>query len=665
MVAVATVIAHAAIGWWLSPRLQDATGVERAACAATIALGTWTLLPNVLGAFGVLRAGAYLIALAALFAVTSFVPSPSPGAGRIESRQPIQAFERALIVLTTTLFGLVAWKHLAYARLLPLGWYGGDDNSYHSAAVALWNHTQDLRMPKFSFGDPSTPFYPIGSELQAWALLAPFRDCDIFMRWSQLPFFVGSVIAVAALTRRLGGSAQTSALAGLLYACIPRFFPDLAFSTGNDCATAFYAIAAIHGALSMRVTRRAAMYPALALGLLAGTKYVGFLFAGPILLVVIAALLDDSRGEWRRAVAPAMVFVGVAFLAGGYTYARNAWVTGNPLFPAHVSIGGVEVLRGWPESSLATRMQSAEAAIDPREFLLGRQRALGRHFPLLLLAACAAPIVALVRRRPLAHSLALLQPLLLFLVFLYLIHDHRDIRYVMAAVGVAAASCAWLVEQLPARATPFVRSAVLLFLAVNLRRAVAHETSDRNMLLAVALAVTAATLLLMRHLSRAHWRIACAVALAVAIMTPLTWTAPIAAYQEGKLTALRNHIPEALVAAQLDRLTRSRGERIAYSGMNRPYVFAGTALQNVVEMVPRTSEAAARYYDWTTNADIPYGEADGHTWLRNVDLLGIRYAVVVNSGVSDAPERRWMLAHPERFTRVIAAREAEVYEVRR
>jgi hypothetical protein len=670
-VAMAMVVAHAAIGWWTSIRIRDHRGVERLAVAATIALGLSTLLPNLLGALGLLRAEIFLPLVALILVVAAFVTRASqPMSGGPQADHAAGKNELVTIVATTTLLFNFAARWMKAHVVAPLSWFGGDDISYHAAAVAVWNYTHDLRMLKFSSGDRSTPFYPIGSELEAWTLLAPFRDSDFFMRWSQLPFFVGCLIAIAALARRLNLSPFSAALAVLLFATIPRFYPELALSSGNDCSTAFYALAALHGTISLQRNARSAIYPGLAIGLLAGTKYVGFLFAVPLVLAAFIALLkteSDEKAPKRAAVATALALLGVALLAGGYTYARNAYVTGNPLFPAPVAIGDRVILYGWPESGHEPRMSKPEAHIDLVEFLVRRGDRLGWHFAFTIVpAALIAPVVALFRRRRRWEDvIVFVIPLIFFLEFLYLMGDHRDIRYVMPSVATAAVAYAWLLEGLPARGAFAARMATLLVLTLNLLRMLGPGVAGRMTLLIIASLIGLLAVWAAPRLTPRVWSVAVPLAVLFAIALPLSWTAAIQRYDNSKLAAIARHFPEARAAAAIDRITRNDGARIAYAGMNRPYLFFGSALQNIVDIVPTASPAGDRFYDWTTTAEIPYGHGGTfETWHRNLRELSTRFVVLVRERHDDAePEYGWIQSHPQLFRGLISAGDAEVYEV--
>jgi hypothetical protein len=219
-----------------------------------------------------------------------------------------------------------------------------------------------------------------------------------------------------------------------------------------------------------------AIYAGVTLGMLLGTKYIGLIFGptvlGVLALAGLAARLRAAPGERLpvRALAGHAVLLAVAAaVVGGYTYLRN-WVTaGNPIFPEPVSLFGRQILPGLEGVTLAVRRHLPWFPIDVRKFLLSRSDLLGSLFPFTMLpAALVAPLVALWRRRW-RDALVFALPSAFFLEFLYLMHDHRDMRYFLPGVALAAVAFVWLLEEAGPRAS-VLRLLLLLVLPIHLAR---------------------------------------------------------------------------------------------------------------------------------------------------------------------------------------------------
>lgn len=696
---------------WLLPE-EDPLSRAVAACAVAVAAGS--VLSTWLGHLGLLRPSWFLLATAALLLLSRLLPADSPAEGTATPSPAIgdaagppgapagspwparlARLEVALLLAAAGALGVVAIATLRALRYARPGYFGLDDISYHLSAVATWLRHGDLRMIKFTYGDTSTAFYPILGEICSWILIAPLRDSDFFARWTQLPFALFSGLAVAALARRLGLSRRSALLAALLYLAIPRVFPELALTAGNDHTAAFFTLASLDGALAL--ARRPRPGPAaatgLSLGLLLGTKYIGIYFAAAVVAVGLLAALARSRdrtaGESPEGGVPrpiglagaarlAGVLLAVAVAAGGYTYLRNAWTAGNPLFPAPVRVLGVDLFPGWDDVTMAHRRHLPEFAIDVPRFLL-RRDLFGRLFPFTLLpAALLAPLVALAavlaraargRRRPLGPGiealLVLALPAVFFLQFLYLMHDHRDMRYVLPAVALAALALAWLAEQLPAPAAFALRAAVALALLHRLARSL-YLGPGEELAFAAALLAGAALALALAH-ARPQWvspaapaerrRWAAAGALLLALAT-LGSGKTIEKYQARRL----ERFPAALALEQAAGARGVRPVTVAYAGYNQPYPYFGSRLQNDVRCIPAAWDLDAQYYRWGGNAEFPLRGGSVGRWWRILGAYGVDFVAIQRSPGED-PERSWMVRRPDLFQRVYEDPSAEVWEI--
>ncbi|MFY9820390.1 MAG: hypothetical protein WAM82_03355, partial [Thermoanaerobaculia bacterium] len=419
--------------------------------------------------------------------------------------------------------------------------------------------------------------------------------------------------------------------------------------------------------------------------LLLGTKYIGLLFAPTILAVLVLAGLrrrwasaPDERLPLRTLAGLALLMAVAGAAAGGYTYLRN-WVTaGNPIFPAPLSLFGHSIFPGWEGASLKSRQQGPEAQIGVWRFLLDRRDLLGSFFPYTMLpAAILAPLVALVamwRRRGdrgehgehgewWRDFLVCLLPVAFFLEFLYLMADHRDMRYFLPGVALAAVAFAWLVEQAGPRGTP-IRGLVLLVLAFHVARKLDFGSAVEAV---VALALIGLGWLAARLGPRLRLRLVSALArpaprrwlavgaAAVAVLVAFPLGAVVKTYQAEKLFQR----PPALA---LERLAGPGGAAVAYVGLNKPYTFFGSRLQNDVRIVPRNGDLEDQYYEWGGTVDFPY-EGDAYVpWRRRLDTLGVDF-VVVHRSPSEDPERDWMEGRPRAFRLELFDTGTEIWRV--
>lgn len=662
LVFAAMLAAFGSAGWRIALRLLPDTGrLSRAVAAVTLAVGLAAVPATWLGHFGLLHPRWFLLLATALFLLSRLVPLPTsapvPLLKEERERNPI---ETVLVIAAAAALALLLVGRMAADFLDRPGLHNYDDLYYHLTAVATWHRHGDLRMVKFSMGDSATTFYPILSEVTAWILLAPFRDSDVAARWVELPFALASLLAVAAVARRLGLSPHASVFAALLYGSTRRAFPLLALAAGNDHATAFFTLAALDGALGTVRNPRpgTAAYTGIALGLTFGTKYIGVLNAATVLGVLAVALLTRWRSlpPLRSLAGPALLLVAAMAATGGYTYLRNAVTAGNPLFPAPVLLFGREILPGWEGMT-----PDSEIDIDVPRFLTARPDLFGPFFPFTLLpASLLAPAAALAWRRvPMGKRIetaaVLALPAVLFLQFLLLMHDHRENRYFLAGIALAAAAFAWLSERAGPRIGPALRSVVLLGTAWQAFREL--ELSDGQSLLGIAVLAALAWLAPRIRLPRVPVERLAWIGAALLVLAAFPLSAAIGRYQELKL----RDRPAPLF---LDRIAGREGTRAAYVGWNQPYLYFGSRLQNDVTIVPRSRNLAARYYHWGGTPELPFRSGRYRHWRQNLDRLGIDYVIVVRSPW-DRPERGWIARHPGQFRLVYEDAENEIWRVLR
>lgn len=652
---------------WLVP---DVGRLSRAVTGFTVAVAVASVPATWLGHFGQLRPGPFLLCVAAAYLFSQFLPDRREPAGMRPAPTLPGPGSLASRIESTLLFAASAGLALVYAgvawrlRVEPPG-LGPDDLSYHLTAVAVWQRFEDLRMIKFAVGDWSTSFYPVLPELSAWTLLAPFGDSDVLARWSQLPFALFSLVAVAAISRRLGLSRRSTAFAVIFYGSLRRVLA-LSFTASNDHVAAFFTLAALDAALAAGRHPRPGRFAAtgLALGLLIASKYLG-LYNAVTVLVVLAVSFAARPGNWnfeRSAVAlPGLagLLAALMLFAGGYTYLRNAVTAGNPVYPAPVYLFGQEILQGEEETSVAVRRDSPEGAIDVPEFLLKRKDLFGSLFPFTLLpAAILAPLVAFWRRKVIA-GLVLSLPAIFFLQFLYLMYDHRDVRYFLAGIALAAVAFAWLLDRAGTWGSG-LRSLVLLVTTVLLMRRLEGPSYVEN-LLALALLLGAALALRARRwwndrrdAFRRGW--AAWAAGAAVLGAAVALGAGVEVYQARKLQ-------KRPAARALERAAGPSGARVAYVGLNAPYLFFGRRLQNDVRIVPLTRNLAAEHYRWGGTVERPFTPGPYRRWRKNLVDLNIRFVVVIRSSWED-PERRWMARRRDRFQRIYRDWETEIWRVR-
>lgn len=655
---------------WLVPDFETEsrwTAAFTFAVAVAVVPATW------MGHFGWMWPRTFLVWTALAYVASRFLPQPAVAAEEAPVDEPPAApkpwlhrfarIETALLAAAILAIAVVALHDMHRLRYTASGDYGFDDNSYHLSAVAVWLRHGDLRMIRFSMGDASTAFYPVLGEVASWVLFTPFGDSDVAARWSQLPFGIFSFFAAAGIARRLGLSRWNAAFAALLFASIHRVLPVFALGAGNDHSASYFTLAALDAglALARRPRPGAAVATGAAVGLLLGTKYIGVLFTPVILAVIAAAHLLERRREGERASAGRLAKLAVLLalamaVTGGYTYLRNAVTVGNPIFPAPVSLLGVEVFPGWESATVTHRKDAPEFYIDIWHFLTRRKELFGPFFPFTMLpAAVLAPLLALGRRRFVA-ALVLSLPAVFFLQFLYLMHDHRDMRYFLPGVALAAVAFSWLLARAGSWASP-VRAGLLALITYQAARRLDRDDAFEILTtLALFAAGALAVLAWRRGRGRVSWRWGGLAAAALLGIAALSLGPTVGKYQRLKLDLQWGPLA-------LEQLAGPRGVRVGYAGLNQPYLFFGSRVQNDLQIVPRSRRGLpGQYYSWGKPLVEPYEDRGYQRWRSVLDRLKIEYLVLIPADTK-TPERRWVAKRPEEFELLFDNGSTEIWRV--
>lgn len=282
---------------------------------------------------------------------------------------------RLVLGLALGLLGFVLWE---LVRTPPLG---TDSLIYQLDLPARWVQAglgADLSVP---FHDCGVEHAPLGSQALHYLLIR--ATGDLSLTWVVQPAAFLVALGLYWRTARLLGASRAlaSALTALLGAFFPPFFNDLQL-VNSDMLVVASCAALLHGVVLSRRRPRAGLLWA------AGGTAAGLLTKTLALFMALVAwpLLVPVAWGWVRAAGPAerggrLAWLGAAagvLLVGAAFFGKNWVAWGNPLYPAEVSVLGVEVFagrfdagplrdHGWTPSALADLLWDGEGphAIRP------------------------------------------------------------------------------------------------------------------------------------------------------------------------------------------------------------------------------------------------------------------------------------------------------------
>ncbi|WP_165073950.1 phospholipid carrier-dependent glycosyltransferase [Paludisphaera rhizosphaerae] len=626
--------------------------------------------------------------------------------------------------------GLLVWAALTLG--LPSLLYPvkvvSDGPIYHLYFAARWWKAGKLILVASPFGESAATYFPANGDLWFSWLMTTWGG-DRIAKLGQAPFLAMACLAAFASARELGASRTSALVASSLFGtCAPlilfSFEPnvDTIFVAGYLTAAFFF----LRYALG-RDGLAALLLGGLAAGEALGTKSVGNLFVPPLIAVACWAIVRRERAARPVLVGGATILAGLA-ATSAFWFARNALLTGNPLYPLTVKLGGATLLAGWygPDA-----MRSSIYHLP-----VGEWRALGdilvavfdaRTVPLWLAAILGCWAVGRSRRPGdgwvWAFALGAVVNIALYWLF---IPYRTQQRFMLQGIGLAVVPLALLLDR-----ARWLRLLAVAIMAVHVMTPQSWpfgpgdanvpwdldpripnamgslvplvERMGRSMqgggvsgvidLLAPALAAGLAVYAWSRWQRGLRGTVAWTAALvALGIMVGVGWLRISPFAGDSRLLFFPNFPDFYRGWTELDVRSGPAGSRVAYAGTNIPYYLMGTNLRNEVRYVNVEGPADWLIHDFHrralaegrgewTNARPGWDRErpDFNAWLKNLRAEGVQLLVVtkVNPGegshnVADAQgfpvERGWADSHPDVFEPLYGPREGDpwfrLYRVR-
>jgi Dolichyl-phosphate-mannose-protein mannosyltransferase len=508
MVAFATLVAVAGggtlAGWLVvRRRLVHLRGGARAAALGLTVTAALIAVHVVPGAFGLLYPGVVAACAVLLALGCGLLPQaelPRPPSDAPEAPEPLVS--RGLAVLAV---GAVVVASLASLRVtgtrLPTA---VDALSFHLPDVARWVQLHGLwHVEQFSpYLAPGN--YPNNGDVLSLLAVLPFHDVAL-ARFVFLPWLALTGVGVFSVARELGAPRTSAAVFAAAAVALPAVARStIGFVDPDAVLYASFSAGLLFLLRHRRTGRRSDLVLAgLGLGLALGTKWYGLSsFAVVVGLWVLLRLFDRVRVA--RVAVDGALLGGVALLAGGFWLLRNGLLSGDPLFPAKVAIGGVTVFDAPPDVIRAqggfTLTHYAGDSAILRGYVWPAFKASYGAAPIVLgLGALAAAWLARRRRRVPWLALVAAALALAYAVTPYSAQGPAgrpvgivaNARYGVPALLVAAALCAVAAGRLGRRR--WVAEAVGAALALDgLRRAFtlpAHTVATMTVVVCAALAV--------------------------------------------------------------------------------------------------------------------------------------------------------------------------------
>jgi hypothetical protein len=257
--------------------------------------------------------------------------------------------DRWLLILLVVAAGEVLWR-LMIAYLMPP--YATDALWYHLTTVAGWLQEGQIGPSDLSIWSTVYPYN--GELLFTWPAL--LLGDDTFVDAVQLPFAIIASTAVAGISQVVGLSTRGAAATGCLFLLAPIVLSQATANYTDLIFIAFF-LSCFYFVLRFAADLGATgggnltyiLLAGLAGGLALGTKVLGIIYLGVLVLLLLGHVLAarlGGRANGKRVVWSLILFAVPVLALGAYHYVET-WVRfGNPLYPVRIAAFGVEFFSG-------------------------------------------------------------------------------------------------------------------------------------------------------------------------------------------------------------------------------------------------------------------------------------------------------------------------------
>jgi len=573
-------------------------------------------------------------------------------------------------------FGLV--KVLINFVNPPFGW---DNLNYHFTFPVEWLKHGNLDTPITIFDDPSPSYYPINGSLFFLWLIFPFKSA-ILADLGQVPFFLLAFLAAYGISRKLGLEKDLSFYAAALFMLIPNFFKQLQIAYVDVMVAALFLVCINYlFLLNRKFSSANLLIYSMALGLLLGTKTVALPYCF-LLFVPFLYLSLRNFSKLHFLAFPILIII----LLGGFSYIRNFFITGNPLYPLDLKLFGNTIFRGAMETGVY------KAHFKREDYSLAKilfHEGLGLQTTIFVLPAVflALPAALFKKRKSFNFNLVyfLILPLFLYLVYRYII-PLANTRYLYPLLGIGTITGIFL-----AKILGIPRTLLNILTAICVLASVPELAKRQELAAAIILTVLLFLGLLpaIKYIRKKGliksplfifpflYLFLCFFSLAVKFYQLNEYPAYI------KMVKYSGFWPDATRAWEwLNKNTE--GNNIAYVGRPVPFPLYGTNFKNNVYYVSLNKQEPAKLhyfpdsrYHWgydfsTLHANLEEkgnyrADADYSVWLNNLishmtDYLFV-YSLHQTKDIEFPIEDRWAKENPDRFKLVFTNSTIRIYEI--
>ncbi|MCM8768404.1 MAG: glycosyltransferase family 39 protein [Candidatus Omnitrophica bacterium] len=538
---------------------------------------------------------------------------------------------------------------------------------YHLPFAARWYQTGKVAPVPLVFSDIAMSYYPINGDLIFLFHFLLFGN-DFLIRFQQLPFGLMAGLSLFLLFRKSGISPEKS-LTGACLLLLFRPFVRQAIITFVDLMLVGFFLSACY--YFSQPGRKNLLLGCLSAGLMLGTKNTGGLLLIPL------AFLVYRRGSPKNQPFSFSLLVTGAFLflfLGGYKYLHNLFLTGNPFYPAAISLGPVR-LPGFYQFTPIPLSEKIKTALAIFKKPLPSVDA-SRSTSLLLFLFWLAGIISWKKN---SGKFFLATPILILILYVSFIPpNYFQLRHLLSVYPFLLMGAIFFLESVSEKFSSDCQMKNLLWAGLGvffMADSVAFYPPLVRTMFSVSLGLFL-VFLTINKLKSIWLRLVILIAMATTLLVSVIiwWPAATLAYKDNRGKILyRAYGQQAELWFFLDQLSGNRKKVIAYVGDFLIYPFSGYSLGNQVYHQPVNSleERLVHTYhpepisfpaDIDTLASPFRQNPEIGIWLAGLKKHKADFVVVRFRPGRKAIEEYWMENHP--FFKLIFANDwGKVYQV--
>ncbi len=603
--------------------------------------------------------------------------------------------------LLASFVGAYAVSYLVRALCYPV-YVASDAPIYHLPFAIEWARQGRVTLVPTPFGESAATYFPANASCW-YAWLIQIAGSELLAKAGQWPFLVAGALAVHAAARL----ARADGTASVLAACAWAVAPHVLFFSSVPLSDLVLASCMVTAAACLLLWRRWQRWSGMAAAMLflgagAGTKLVAVLFVAPLAALGLAWFVLRGAPKARLPVLRFVLLIPLLAAGCAYWYGRNALLTGNPFYPAHVQSGDWVIFQGW--YTTYTLRNTSPYAIPVTDWQRLASIVVRVCTPGLVPLYAAAALIAFFDRRPGLAGLVAIVWLHWFLYWVVNPYQTQE-RFLLGtlalmAIGLARLLTRWRWLAWPAGIAVLIQP---LFPQPDLWGILgraelagfepfpplvsfpAELVPVRGPEAVVVLAAAVVTAVLRWTGWRRWWVVPMAGAAAFALAA----SASPVLYVARAPRALRFYPVWEHTAGwlALEDASPREGATVAYAGTNLRYYLYGIGLRNRVVYVNVEGDADDLMHDFhrravaaghplatTSRPTWGHRRPQFHVWLQNLKALGVdllfvtdlnRRGGVYPCGLGGFPiERTWAAWHPEIFELIASGEKFFLYRVR-